>query len=106
MALAYPLVKVEAQAAQLLANEVASLLARLDQFLEHNSDLSIDWGAGSTPAYITEDAAGNLDTLTYSRQAVSNVIGSFAAVRTLLTGGTPSTGDHLGNLNQLAQPLG
>lgn len=106
MALTHALVKQEAAAAQLVASELASLLTRLDQFLEHNSDLAIDWAAVSTPAYITEDAAGNLQDLLFSRQAVANVIGSFAQVRTLLTGGTPSTGDHLGNLNQLAQPLG
>jgi hypothetical protein len=108
VALTYPLVKSEAEAFQVICNEVASMLTRIVQLLEHNSDLAIDWGAGTTPGYITEDADGNLSTLTYSREDVSNAIGSLDWVRKLLMNQDMASaqGDHLGNLNKLAHPLG
>ncbi len=108
MALTYPLVKAEAEACQVMANEMATMLARVTQFLEHNSDLSIDFGAGSTPAYISEDADGNMLNLWFSRQDVSNAIGSLDWFRKLMTNQamTGGQGDHLGNCNKLAHPLG
>ena len=108
MALVYARVKEEAEAMASLANELSSLLTRLDQVLEHNSDLAIDWAAGATPSYITEDGAGNLSGMTFTRQQVSNVIGSFDWVRKLLTNQvmTGSQGDHIGNINLLSRPLG
>lgn len=108
MALQHDRVIEVADAIATVSNELSRLLARLNQVLEHNSDQAIDWGAGSTPAYITEEANGNLSGRTFSRQAVSNAIGSLDWVRKLLTNQsmTGSQGDHLGNLNQLARPLG
>jgi hypothetical protein len=108
MALVYAQVKEEALAFEATCNEVASLLARLVQLLEHNSDQAIEWDAATTPPYITEDADGNLQDLTFSRQAVSNAIGSLDWIRKLLTNQvmTGSQGDHLGNINHLARPLG
>lgn len=108
MALVNARVTLTAEALEDVANQMASLLATINQALEYNSDQAIAWDAGSTPAYITEDAAGNLTGKQYSRQDVSNAIGSLDWVRKLLTNQvmTGSQGDHLGNLNKLCRPLG
>lgn len=82
-----------------LAEQLVDLYAKINDFLEYNSDQAIDWAAGSTPAYIPEDGDGNIDGLTFSRQAVANAIGTLAQFRNLLTNQTVSEGDHLGNLN-------
>jgi hypothetical protein len=65
--------------------------------LAFNSHRAIDWGAQSTPAYIDEEASGVLVGKKYSRQEVSNAVGSLAAVIDLIDAG------HLGNLNKLAR---
>jgi hypothetical protein len=108
MALTYLRVVEEANALAALCNEVASLEARINQVLEHNSDLAIDWTAGSTPSYITEDGAGNLSGLPYTRQQVGTAISSLDWIRKLLTNQsmTGSQGDHLGIINLLSRPLG
>lgn len=107
MALAYTEnVKKEAESYESLANEIAVWIARVRQQLAHDSDLSIDWPAGSTPSYISEAASGNMTGLPFTRQAVSNFKTTAAQVIALVDGGTPSTGDHLGNINQLSRPLG
>lgn len=106
MALVYDRVREEAQAIANACNDVATALTRIQALLTHNSNQAIDWAAGSTPSYITEDAAGNLDGLKFSRQAVANAIGSLDAFHKLLTNQsiTGLQGDHLGNLNQLSRP--
>lgn len=60
------------------------------------------------PDYMLLEANGNLKDRSYSPQAVSNAIGSLDWIRKLLTNQTMtgSQGDHLGNLNQLGNPLG
>lgn len=106
MALVFERVQEEAAAGVTLARDTATLLTRIQQFLEHNSDQAIDWGAGATPAYIEENAAGNVEGFYFSRQDMSNAIGSLDWVRKLLTNQsmTGSQGDHLGNLNKLIAP--
>jgi hypothetical protein len=187
MALQQSLVLVEADAIRSVANEAAKLLARVNQALEHNSDLSILWSMPATftftaanasntytatahgqangqkvrvsssgvlpaglsagvdyyvigaaantfqlsaslggaavdittdgtgthtcqpvPSYMDLEANGNLKDRTFTPQEVSNAIGSLDWVRKLLTNQamTGSQGDHLGNLNKLAGPLG
>ncbi len=112
MALTFAKVTVEANALVDLSNRMATLLADVTQVLTHNSNQAIDWGAGNgspgngTPAYITEDAAFNISGFTFTRQAVANAIGSLTQFQRLLTNLSASQGDHLGNLNQLARPLG
>lgn len=96
--------KVEANAWEVLATEFTALMGKVRAQLGHNSDQAIDWGAQSTPAYIEEDADGNINGLNYSRQNIANLIGSFDQVRALLDGETPSTGDHLGNFNNISRP--
>lgn len=61
-----------------------------------------------TPDYFSQEQNGNLSGRTFSRQQVSNAIGSLDWVRKLLTNQdmSGSQGDHLGNLNQLSRPLG
>lgn len=108
MALTNARASATADAVADVANQAATLLALIDQLLEFNSDQAIDWGAAQTPAYIDEDAAGNLVGKQFSRQDVSNVIGSLDWVRKLLTNQSMagSQGDHLGNINKLVRPLG
>lgn len=108
MALQYDRVSATAEAIADVSNQAATLLALINQLLEFNSDQAIDWGAGSKPAYINEEANGNLQGKQFSRQEVSNAIGSLDWVRKLLTNQsmTGSQGDHLGNLNKLVRPLG
>lgn len=99
--------KAEAEALAAVCNEATSLLARINQMLEHNSDLAIDWNAAETPAYIAE-TAGNITGLNFARTDVGNAIGSLDWIRKLLTNQSMagSQGDHLGNLNKLSRPLG
>jgi hypothetical protein len=104
MALTHAKAKEEAVAIQLLCEQVRQLQSAIASALTHNSNQAIDWAAQSKPAYLDEDAAGNLNGLTYSRQAVANAIGSLDQVNKLLTNAAVSQGDHLGNLNQLARP--
>lgn len=86
-----------------VAERVTDLLAEVNDILEFNSDKSIDWAAGQTPAYIPEDAAGNIDGLTFSRTQVANAIGSLDQFRRLLTNLSVTQGDHLGNLNLVGE---
>ena len=72
--------------------------------LNHNTKLAHDWSASGTPAYIQESADGNLNSLTFSRQDVSNVVHTLDQVRKLLIGDVPATGDHLGNLMKISNP--
>jgi len=105
MALTRIVADAEADAVATICEEVTALLTRINWLLEHNSDLSIDWAAAQKPAYIEEDASGNLVDRRFTRQNVANAIGSLAQIRSLLTGGAVSQGDHLGNLNLMARPL-
>lgn len=107
MALNYNRVQQEAQAIQSLAADVRVLLRRIDDTLRHNSAMAIDWGNASKPAYIDEDASVNLSGYSFTRQEVSNAIGSLDWVRKLLTNQsmTGSQGDHLGNLLKITDPL-
>lgn len=104
MALTHEKVVTEAQAIKSVCDLIAAALSAADEILEHNSDLSIDWAAGATPAYITEDGDGNISGLTFTRQQVANAVGSLDQFRNLLTNQAVSQGDHLGNVNQLASP--
>lgn len=85
-----------------VAEDAKSLYLRLVEVLETNSDLTIDWGAGSTPTYINEQADGNLDSFNFTRQQVANAIGTLDSIRNLFEGNAPSQGDHLGNMNLIA----
>lgn len=95
----------EADALRQICEEMVKLYSRINWILEHNSDLSIDWGAAEKPAYFTEAEDGNLDTRPFTRQAIANAVGSLSQVRNLLTNQAVSQGDHLGNLNVVARPL-
>lgn len=94
-----------ADAVGLVCEEATYLLTRINWVLEHNSDFSIDWAAAETPAYIEEDAAGNLVDRAFSRQNVANAIGSLDQIRKLLTNQAVTQGDHLGNVNLVSRPL-
>jgi len=86
-----------------VAEKLVDLLAEVNDILEYNSDQAIDWAAGSTPAYIPEDADGNIDGLQFSRQAVANAIGSMAEFRDFMQNAAVTQGDHLGNFNLVSE---
>lgn len=102
MALQHDRVVELGDACRQLAERTQELLADVEKFLDQNSHLSIDWGAGQTPAYINEEVNGNLSGRTYSRQQVANAIFSLLQVVNVLNNQSVNQGDHLGNLNQLA----
>lgn len=79
------------------ATEFLDLYGRMQGLLAHNSALSIDWANASKPAFLNEDAAGNLDGLDFTRAQVANALGTFAAVQELLDNG------HRGNLELIAR---
>lgn len=102
MALTHQRVLEVADFAKKSCDETKKLLLLIEQFLDTNSSLSIDWGNIVRPAFINEDSDGNLDGRRFSRQSVSNAINSLDQIRKVLRNMTTSQGDHLGNLNQLA----
>ena len=91
------------------AQLAVKLISELETMVDYNADIAIDWSNGDLTSGgddITVDAAGNIDGLTFTPAQVSNAIGTLNALVTWIKGGAaPSTGDHLGNLNQLVQPL-
>jgi hypothetical protein len=88
------------------AEEAKKLFWQLKETLRHNAALSIDWGAQSKPTFLNEDADGNLDGTSFTRQELSNAIGSLNWIQLLLDNGslTGAQGDHLGNLEKLTRP--
>jgi hypothetical protein len=63
------------------------------------------------PDYINEEAAGssgpgNLSGRLFTRIDASNAIGSLDELQKLLNNIAAATGDHMGNLNKLAKPVG
>jgi hypothetical protein len=100
MALTHAKATTEAEAIQTVAERFLTVYDTLVGILGHNSALSIDWGNETKPAVLIEDADGNLEGLQFSRQQVSNAVGTLAAIQTLMGQG------HLGNLNLLARPVG
>lgn len=88
------------------AEEAKKLFWELKETLRHNAALSIDWGAQTKPAFLNEDAAGNLDGTSFTRHELSNAIGSLNWIQVLLDNGSLSgaQGDHLGNLEKLTRP--
>tara|TARA_R110000822_G_scaffold131261_3_gene268221 strand:- start:563 stop:889 length:327 start_codon:yes stop_codon:yes gene_type:complete len=105
MALSIDGSRSEAQAIAQVCTELAAILAKADVILEHNSDQSIEWAAAQLPAYIAEDAQGNINGLLFDRASVSNAVGSLAQFRALMTNQAVAQGDHLGNINKLATAM-
>lgn len=85
-----------------ISDEGKRLLYRTKEFLDTNSDLAIDWAADPKPSYLNEDVDGNLDGFGFTRDQVSNAIGSIDNIRKAFENEVVSQGDHIGNLNQLA----
>lgn len=79
-----------------VCDDLKAAYYRAKQLLATNSNLAIDWGADNLPAYLGEDVDGNVPGKKYTRQQVSNAIGSIDTVVTTLEA------DHLGNLNKVA----
>jgi DNA-directed RNA polymerase beta subunit len=97
MAHTYATVSSKAAEARQIAASVRSLYYDLKQYLDTNTHLSIDWGAAQKPAYINEQANGNLEGHEFTRQAISNLIGTFDTLRTTIEAG------HLGNVSNVVK---
>jgi hypothetical protein len=74
----------------------------MEEFVSYNQAQSIDW-AGQAPDYakpenLEEDPTGHIQAMDFTRQQVSNAIGTFAAISGLLAQG------HRGNLQLVAKP--
>lgn len=85
-----------------IANDIRSLKARIDAFVPMNQAIGCDWGAGTKPSVLVEDANGNLQGQTFSRQDFANLIGSFTQFQNLLNNAAVTQGDHGGNVNMVA----
>jgi hypothetical protein len=88
--------------AKATCNDVRALLARIDALVALNVATGIDWGAAVKPAVLEEDAATNLQGFTFSRQNLANVIYSLTQIQALLRNGAVSQGDHIGNVQTVA----
>lgn len=102
MALTHERCSEVATQAKRIAESLKQAFLDATELLETNSDLAIDWAAGATPAYLNEDANGNLDGFRFTRQNMANLIGSIDNFKKLLTSQAVSQGDHLGNINLVA----
>lgn len=102
MALTYQRAKEVAAHAKAVATLVKRAHVLAKNLLATNSDLAIDWGAQEKPDYIDENEDGTMQDFLFSRQQVSNLIGSLDQFVKLLDNQTVTQGDHLGNINQVA----
>lgn len=106
MALTFAAVLVEADAMADHANDLALWLSQARQIKRHNSDMGIDWTAGSTPSYITEDAAGNISGRTVTRGQIGNYQNLLDQIIKLIDNQVPTQADYVPVINLLAKPLG
>lgn len=88
--------------AKAIADQWKALHFRVVKFIETNSDASIDWANGTKPAVINEDGNGNMDGVNFTRAQMSNFINSADQLRKVAANLEVSQGDHLGNINHLA----
>jgi hypothetical protein len=86
-----------------LSNRMKGLLKDVHGLLQHNTALAIDWANETKPAFLNEDADGNLDGLHFTRQEMANALFSLSQFHALLTNQAVSQGDYLGNLEKLAK---
>ncbi|UCD57167.1 MAG: hypothetical protein JSV16_15360 [Candidatus Hydrogenedentota bacterium] len=103
MALTHTRVLEVADFCKAVCDEAKELHYRLKEFLDTNSDLAIDWSGDPKPSYINEDASGNLDGRLFTRDHVANAVNSLDNLRKTLDNESVTQGDHLGNVNQLAE---
>lgn len=104
MALAPARVVATARQIAAVSKEIRDALARVDQIVAYNSHQSIDWNAGEKPDYLPLDADGNIDGLEFAPADVSNAIFSLTQFQAVLKNEQTTKGDHLGNLNKVADP--
>lgn len=102
MALTYERCMEVATQAKRISENLKQAFLDATELLETNSDLAIDWAGDPKPAYLNEDASGNLDGFRFTRQNLANLIGSIDNFKKLLTNQAASQGDHLGNINLVA----
>lgn len=84
------------------------LYNELKEMLAINSDIGVDWANGdlySGGEAITVDASDNIGNLEVTPTQISNAVSTAQQIITLIENGTPTTGDHLSNLNVVSSPL-
>lgn len=87
-----------------LSGQVLSIVEEVDAVLAWNSAHAIDWGAAQKPGFLTDDpdtsgdAQPNLQGQKFSRQQLSNAIGSLAALSAAMNVGAR------GNLRLVSKP--
>lgn len=87
-----------AEEVKAVCDDLKAAYYRAQRLLTTNSNLAIDWGAAELPAYLTESApVNNLSGFEFTRQQVSNAIGSIDGLKTAF-----ESNGVLGNLNQIA----
>ena len=89
-----------ADAAASMSRRALNFLADLDEFIKDNQAQAIDWGGTETPPNMEEDELGNIQGRDWSRQRVSNAIGTLAAISAAVDASAR------GNLRILASPKG
>lgn len=102
MAMTYARASAVVQEVKATCNDLRSLLSRVDALVAMNIAAGVDWGAGSPPVVLIEDEDGNLQGFTFSRQNVANVIYSLTQLQSLLRNGAVAQGDHIGNVQTVA----
>lgn len=102
MALTFSRVTEVCEHVKSACDDAKALHYKLKELLDTNSDLSIDWGGDPKPDYINEDVDGNVDGFKFTRAEISNVINSLDQLRKTLDNEAVSQGDHLGNINKIA----
>lgn len=83
--------------AKAVCDDLKAAYYRLSALLTTNSNLAIDWGAASDPAYLPDDANGSIPGQKFTREQLSNALGSIDGLKTAF-----ESNGVLGNLNQVA----
>ena len=87
-----------AQSASAIAGRLLSVIADMEEFVSYNQAQAIDWGGVEKPENLEEDPTGHIQAMDFTREQISNAIGTFAAISGLLAQG------HRGNLQLVAKP--
>lgn len=97
MPLAHQRVQEVAATGKKVAESIKLAYQQAAAFLATNADLAIDW-----PNYADVDGNGNLTGTLFTPTDVSNLVGSVEQFRRLIANETVTEGDHLGNINKVA----
>ena len=112
MALSVDGSRSEAQAIQRACDAMAYALMVARTVRTHNANSGIDWLNGwdnlprTCPAYIAEDATGNINGTTFGRDEVANGVNALDKILTLVDGGDVGAPvAYIGNINKIATAM-